>query len=64
MGLEPSAGVYLTDEVGLFRVVGANKGEMLLEDAREPELPLITVTAKELREQKWRSITPAKEKAA
>jgi hypothetical protein len=57
MGMnEPSAGVYLQDGIGLFRIVGANRGELLLEDAREPDLPLITVTAKELRDEGWKAV--------
>lgn len=56
-------GAYLTDSVGLFRVVRVRGREMLLEDSMHPELPLISVTAKELREEKWRAVKPLKEAA-
>jgi hypothetical protein len=48
-------GAYLTDGAGLFRIARASRNELLLEDCMHPDLPLVTVTAKELREEGWES---------
>jgi hypothetical protein len=47
---------YLTDGVGLFRIDRAERNELLLEDCMHPDLPLVTVTAKELREEGWKAV--------
>lgn len=56
-----SAGTYLTDGVGLFRVLPESmpEGEILLEDCKHPWAPALLVKVTELVKQGMRVVNPA-----
>lgn len=49
-------GQYLHNNTSLYYVVRQAHGQLLLEDASHPDLPLMELSARELREGKWQVV--------